>query len=534
MKLTARTSVKRSSRKEFWSSSLTPRFCLTLVFLSALLYLSTVFLHNWRFYKNFCADGFDFAVYLEVMRDIARGEWNPFNSIVQTPHLNDHWDPIFYAVSWISHLMPLQWAGWIIESTFLALCSLFSIWIFRNRPEFGPAGACAFIFFFLNRELFEAGFYPIHTSTFALLPIMAVGTWIATRDLNQRLTKAEFLFVLGVGALLSFFKQTLSVMPLGLALGFLFVPRLRRSGILLMPIFMFFAWFSMKGRALFIGPVARHLERVSFSFSQVLSLYTWDLAQLSSLLKFILEISPLLFLAFLSRKRFRKQDLLKFILILGFFFPYILGQILSGSFIRHYNSILIGAITTLAVAFVKPPERFMIRKTLVAVFAVASLFSISKFKKALFLTQNHNFVPACVRSDRAYDEIQERNERLADAVRRIKGSDVGHPPRVLSNGNLLPNLLTEIKDVDAFHIGTSPITNVPSVDWIFVEYGDYGYPPPAHPEGNWAERLKDIVLTNKGQIIEYAKGIFLARGPIPVEALKEFSSSDIGMKPLDR
>src|SRR5690606_17525978 len=117
---------------------------------------------------------------------------------------------------------------------------------------------------------------------------------------------------------------------------------------------IFMSWFTVSGRELLIGPIIQHTNRVPFDLSAVLTKYKFNWGEFSSLVKFIFYLSPVLLLAYQSRNKWSSSDKKKIILITGFFFPYLLGQFLSGSYWRHYNTVLIAYIGVLILLLIKP------------------------------------------------------------------------------------------------------------------------------------------------------------------------------------
>jgi hypothetical protein len=193
-------------------------------------------------------------------------------------------------------------AGWTVELGSLLLVFLIALWLLRKRQDIAAPITVGFVYFFLNREIYEAMFFPLHTSTFALLPVMTLGAWILARDWKLPFTNKEILFFAFMGFLLSCYKQNITAMPLGLALALLFSKEHRKPAFFLTVFLAVVALATMKWRAFLIGPIAGHLGRVHFSLSDVIALYGWDFAQAFSLFKALIEVLPYIVLAFPFRK----------------------------------------------------------------------------------------------------------------------------------------------------------------------------------------------------------------------------------------
>ena len=299
-------------------------------------------------------------------------------------------------------------------------------------------------------------------------------------------------------------------MALGLSLALVFIPNHRREGFWLALTFLFMSWFVFKGRAFLFGGLYNHAARVSFSPSAVLGLYDWDGNQILTVFKYLLSISPLIGLVCVSRSWINRETKIKVFLFLGFFSPYLLGQTLSGSFARHYNTMLLAFVLALAIVLIRSEKVSKNVALLSCVFFFA--FGISKYKKAIFLRQNHNFIPSCVRSNEAFDHIDNRIARLKADVEVIKKEAGDRAVTVIANGNILAPLLVAIPNVEAVHIGLIPAEHR-EVDWILVEYGDYGYLPDVPAELDWPNGFDRVVRESGGQVIEHRDGIFFARGP---------------------
>lgn len=487
---------------------------------SVATFLTLTLLNNKRFYDNYCAYGFDFGVYLEVIKRISQGEWNPFIYSMQRGQLNDHSDPIFYLLSWTSSLMPLQWSGWLIEAALVAMSSVVIVWLCKRQflsPWLGATLAC---YLFFSRDLYEATFFPIHTSTFAILPAVAISTFIATADWSTKLSKRDAGFLFVACLMIALFKQPHSMQGLGLGLALLLLRNQRKLGGLLVAIFLPLGWFLLKGRALVVGPLTDQLSRVPFSPESVLALYGWDAAQASTIARYLASLIPLAALAWCSKRWRESQTLVKLFLLSGFFGPYLLGQVLSGSFNRHYNTMLIAYVFGLSLILVS--NRVVTKKLALISCAWFAVFSISKFDKAINLERNHNFVPMCVRTKEAYERIGDRNRRLAESIRRLNLAVGASVVSVATSPNLVAPLLVEIQNVQPIQFGHRTVTRPESLDWFLIEKGDYGYDLGSAQHSDWATELETLLRASGGEVIVNDRDLFFARGPLPVKAISKF------------
>jgi hypothetical protein len=454
------------------------------------IYGFTTLIYNLSCFKSFCYPTFDLGIYMEAVQKFSWHDLNPFLSSFGVSFLNDHWHPAL-ALAKLPHLfsIPLSDSLFLTESCFVMLIAVLPIVLVRSQVLEGGAAALVGLFFILNQRTFEASMaFPVHPAVWANYFLLLATVWILSHHASAETTLKNDLSIFSAIFIAGFFGEQFSLSLLGLSLAYLFTSPRKRLGIAATLFSLAWVWFTLWGRSHWVGPILQQTERVSFSPQSVLSKYPWNLAQLKSFLKFVLESFPLWFVAI----RFRKTVFLhlnEVLLISGIFLPLILGRVLSGSFGHQYDTLLVTAVAALALLLfvsssssssssrVHVPDRIL---GLSFVFFI--LLAYPKFEQAYGMIAQKK-LPNCLREKGADAAAmnQERIQGLRQAEKIMQGESSS---KILALGNLVPNLIQEFPRSQIIALGSPGLSPgllpglLDDVHWILVEHGKCGDPWP--------------------------------------------------------
>jgi hypothetical protein len=501
--------------------------------LALLVFILTAAVYNLQLFSHYCHYTFDLAIFLEAFKKFSLAEWDPYISVRQVTIFQDHWEPILFFLSPLAPYFALPTFGFGVEISFFVLTALALFMAGRQHTSSSSDfGITLAILFLINRDTFEAVFYPIHPTTWAVFPLalaaLAIPSLMPTRLRDQYSHQSEpsqktFLRLFFIVFLLNIFSEQYSLSALGLILAAsVFLPR-RSPAILLLPLTAGLTWWAFSGRSLLVGEIFHRTGRVKLNFSEFVQLYQWDFNQYKTLTLFFLSFAPLIWFLMMSVKYWNFSHFRKLALWVGLFGPLILGRVLSNSFGLHYNAVLVVAAVTFFFLLIDS-RAWPSRKVSGYVFCFALIFTMGKWTKS-FNAYANDRLPACVHvprepSDQYKAQVSARKAQLDYFMTRLSQEPVG--TKILAQGNLVPNLLT-ISHLEIFHLGAFEVRNTESFDWIFVERGLYGNFSDVSPE-----RMEQVISILKTQVSPPLKiladgpSLFVAKGVFSKNILKSF------------
>ena len=224
--------------------------CMIVLFLGYLCFLPLVF--NIVNLLNNCINIYDFGIYEQAIYEIAGGAgWNPYLTARNVHIFNDHFVPvIFLAVPWamIFKYNPVSLV--VFEWLWFAVTIVMIILISRKRHSFYEI--CFYIMFFcLSRAILSGLAYPIHPTTWAVLPLFLM-VFCLYRD--------RFCGVFLSCFALMFFKESFAFGVFGLSFFYL-LRREYRNFLIILVLSSFFIIFEMKLRELWFGKTVAYGNR---------------------------------------------------------------------------------------------------------------------------------------------------------------------------------------------------------------------------------------------------------------------------------
>ena len=429
---------------------------LALSLFSPLIYNIVSFAHN-------CENVCDFSIYQQAIYDsFALKNPNPFLTIRNTHILQDHFDPIY--------LLAGPWAALFDNSPYSLLVFewLFLLATLGVLIHFSKDNRSLFLWSFLllwNRGIIHAVGYPLHPTTWSMLPITLMV--LAIKE------KREKLFWISTLSLL-LFKEIFPVATLGLSLGFL-ATKNHRKGVILLGISLLFCCFNFYGRTLLlegeaVSYAANFLKPWTDHFGTTLLRFP-----LKSALKYLLP-GVLILCWTLSRKKFTREDFLT----LSFWLPILLIQTVALRFDYH-NSVMLCWPPLLLLW----GKEHLLTKQFFVIFTIAYIYTG-------FTSHKKNYLP--IFSDRikvpSMGEYCELSRAKRESIKKVK-SLVWETPidsTLLGTGGIIPAILRPKAKV--YHIGGySP--RLEQYDFLLLGRREDFYPLKKNQlERIWANCLK--------------------------------------------
>ncbi|MCK5073524.1 MAG: DUF2079 domain-containing protein, partial [Bacteriovoracaceae bacterium] len=147
--------------------------CLVVLSLGYLCFLPLVF--NIVNLLNNCINIYDFGIYEQAIYEIAGGAgWNPYLTVRNIHIFNEHFDPvIFLAAPWALIFKYNPVCLVVFEWLWFAAIIVMIILISRKKNSFYET--CFYIMLFcLSRAIISGLAYPIHPTTWAMLPLFLI------------------------------------------------------------------------------------------------------------------------------------------------------------------------------------------------------------------------------------------------------------------------------------------------------------------------------------------------------------------------
>ncbi|MBL9122165.1 MAG: DUF2079 domain-containing protein [Planctomycetaceae bacterium] len=127
-------------------------------------------------------NNFDLGIYSRALYLLSWDDLNPWLTNRETRIFNDHFDPILLlAAPWAKLGEPARVAIWI-EAVVVLATPLPILWLWRRRAIDAGTAAAATLYLLLSRGTLSAVDFPVHPTTWAMLPM----TWLGAALLLDR------------------------------------------------------------------------------------------------------------------------------------------------------------------------------------------------------------------------------------------------------------------------------------------------------------------------------------------------------------
>ena len=490
---------------------------LYLVFLFSIMPLTLAWL------RYGCLPAYDLGIFTEALVAGWHLKWDPFLATRESFMLQDHWDPITLILGYLtspfsSFLNPPVFLLWF-EATVVFVAAEYARAALRNRGFDNARCWLAFLSILGARATWNALHFPVHPTTWVLLPHLMLVFWYFDFFSGHRKWELSRYLILSVLIWLCGEQFALGLAAAHVALVIL-APR-RRLALTIISIFVLFAaWWAMHGRIWVHGSIYNHAARVTFNLSEVLSKYEFDRDFFRRFAESMLVyIAPVWLLAIEARRLLKSRDLKtllmesRFVLVsLAFASPMILGRLLSNSWRYHYG-VMMGAV--FMTGFVVARHKVWNRNVTIALMSLAILSSTGDWSKILRMTRDP--APGCsaTTSDPSAEQWQ---ARLAD----IEFVEKHLPPnaRILVGVFLVPTLQQIRADLVIHTLG--PFKQLPGeapFDYLWLPKTPFANHWPLSPE-----EVEKLLVKVGGERTELGTSV-LVKGSFSPEIFDEFQGS---------
>jgi uncharacterized membrane protein len=484
-----------------------------LIFSPFVIFAFCVLFRNFTLFERFCQKNYDLGIYMEVMRESGKGIINPWLQGRQIYQIADHWTPIMSLMGQLTRWFQGVNVALIGEICFYFLAWGTLFWLFLQKKMSASYLALASAIMFLNRDQFEAAYFPVHESTWAALPLMLLGLEIFKFDFKKEDFNRE-VRVFCILLFLCLFSEQFGFVAFGWGLGLLALRK--RTGWFYLLFGFLMSWALIMGRAIVFGPTFPYFQqRILIPPAELIAKYfPIDSDMIKTMVLHFLFFVPAVFLGFrkvgthpLARKRF--------VLLLGAFGPLLLGRVMAGNFHLQYSVALTTFWVLLFVLTAKVDQKLN-PKWVLGVLIFCVLFSNNKLRKPFATAFAHTGME-CVHGTVDKSGIEKRQERLRQAFEKISAEPNS---KVLSIGNLIPNFLNDFKNLQILQMGGYAIISTKKVDWVITERGIFGDRHFITTEK--IEEMIELVKSQPGvEVLVDDKDLFLAKGPIQVEGFND-------------
>lgn len=157
----------------------------------------------WLRAARYCYSNYDFGIYVQALARLSLKDLNPWLSGRQLHIFNDHFDPVLLLVQPLAEVLPPFQAGLLAEALLVLLAVVPVLWLHATRRLGSAATLLLCAMLLLNSSVVDALSYPIHPTTWSVLPWVWLGValhlrrpWLLLASLVLLFScKEEFPFV---------------------------------------------------------------------------------------------------------------------------------------------------------------------------------------------------------------------------------------------------------------------------------------------------------------------------------------------------
>jgi uncharacterized membrane protein len=139
---------------------------------------------GWITVRRYCAEHYDFGIYVQALGGFSWRDLNPWLSARGVHIFNDHFDPILLAGLVFRLVFSPSVAALLTEQAMVLGSILPVLWLWK-KEDLGSREAftlCALLL--LSAGTVDAALFPVHPTTWTLLPAMLIGAgWVRRSDL---------------------------------------------------------------------------------------------------------------------------------------------------------------------------------------------------------------------------------------------------------------------------------------------------------------------------------------------------------------
>lgn len=141
-----------------------------------------------------CFAYYDLGIYTQGLARLSWAEPNPWLSGLQRHLFNDHFDPVVWLARPLTLVLAPPWAALVAEALFVLLSAAPLAWLVRRGALTPRAGWLLAALLLLNPATLQALAYPVHPTTWAMLPMALLGAALVLGERRVALGALVLLF----------------------------------------------------------------------------------------------------------------------------------------------------------------------------------------------------------------------------------------------------------------------------------------------------------------------------------------------------
>lgn len=466
------------------ASSLVRRWLGALVLPAILLaWALLVVAPVWHQAARYCFTHYDLGIYTQALARLSLSDPNPWLSARQVHIFNDHFDPVLWLARPLREILPPVQAGLLAEALFVLLSVVPLLWLHARGllDRASTALLCALLL--LNSSAVDAVAFPIHPTTWAVLPWTLLAVAYCLRRQGAMLVALLLLFAC---------KEEFPLVGLMLAAG-LWLRGERRLALSVFAVSAAWLAFVFFVRPWWLGPTVDYRSRLLPLPGQDWWDYLrtrfapWHLRRMGSMLVVFIPMA-----VWAWREKW-KPDLAWLLMLLP-----MLGVRLAGMAWRdQYGAPLLAAaaLAFLPLLLTRRPPAWVLASTALLLVTTNEV----NFRDALRTLRTPESFPR---------HCPENAERLASIQRGLDLLASRPEGRALLGGNLVADLVT--RD-EVYAVGGPQPEGALVYDWVLVEKPPAGNILPVTHER--MAQLIDLWRAEPGtEVLLDDAHVFLARG----------------------
>ena len=430
-----------------------------------------------------CFSHYDLGIYTQALARLSLDDPNPWLSARQIRIFNDHFDPILWLARPLVEVMSPMWAALVAEALIVLLSAVPLLWLHVRGHLDRVSTALLCMLLLLSPSTVDAVMFPIHPTTWSMLPFMLLGLAFHFRKNALLVASLVLLFAC---------KEEFPYVGIMLAVA-LWLRGDRRLAVGVAVLAVVWLAFVIGVRPRF-GPVVDYGERLKRGLQAGFGPFLaerFSPRQLSRVGTLLLLFLPFGIWAWRERLKPDWKWLLVLLPMLGIRF---LGMAWRHQYGAPVIAALVVAMVPLLLARRRPPAWVLV------------------LTSVLLITTNESNLKQLVRtlaSPSTYPTMCPGNEaRLASVERAVEYLATHREGKALLGGNLV----TPLASRDEVYTVGGPQSDLNLVyDWVLVEVPPLGNIQPVPPE-YMAGLVARWRATEGAEIVIDDGHVFLARG----------------------
>lgn len=142
---------------------------------ASVLWIALFASRAWLSVLRYCAEHYDFGIYVQAIARFSLREFNPWLSARGVHVFNDHFDPILLVAAVFRVFAPAHIAGLLTEHLFVLGALVPVLWLWRRGDLGGLEATTLGAVLLFSVGTIDAVLFPIHPTTWTILPAVLIG-----------------------------------------------------------------------------------------------------------------------------------------------------------------------------------------------------------------------------------------------------------------------------------------------------------------------------------------------------------------------